>query len=379
MDWKAGEGSIRVFAQLRWACPLTLVTNPSISPPLGHWSYEFIGTSELRVKWRCFQFTQIYWKLVIYLICICESLTFLQRLTGVLCWSLSDMSSTAFIEPKTVMEFIRDLLNKELSRSLTDADRIKVGCLNYSPAVSMAHSIWDFFTIILRCYIQLDLNCNSQDVWNRSDNQFVSLIVTGSRMRLWDVWNCCWQIKKALRGVKVEVTHRGSMRRKYRISGLTNQATNELEYVFLVIPVQIFLWRWVLEWTNWYTIGFGTFLFKAMSLMELTVHCIAQISCWREWNFEVCYWLFSGDLWLHYSTSIITMPSSRELTEAQLSSNGGLQDCGGPTLFQAFEWTPNYGLTQSDMPKTSGPWEGHPAGNFVFLDMVWMIIGGTDG
>ena len=36
------------------------------------------------------------------------------------------------------------------------------------------------------------------------------------------------QIKKALRGVKVEVTHRGNMRRKYRISGLTSQATGEL-------------------------------------------------------------------------------------------------------------------------------------------------------
>jgi hypothetical protein len=81
------------------------------------------------------------------------------------------------------------------------------------------------------------------------------------------VWNCCWQIKKALRGVKVEVTHRGSMRRKYRISGLTNQATNELEYVFLAIAVLIFLWRWVLECTNWYTIGFGTCFYKATSLM----------------------------------------------------------------------------------------------------------------
>lgn len=38
----------------------------------------------------------------------------------------------------------------------------------------------------------------------------------------------CEQIKKALRGVKVEVTHRGNMRRKYRISGLTSQATREL-------------------------------------------------------------------------------------------------------------------------------------------------------
>lgn len=49
MDWKAGEGSIRVFAQLRWACPLTLVTDPSISTLLGHRSYEFSRTSELRV------------------------------------------------------------------------------------------------------------------------------------------------------------------------------------------------------------------------------------------------------------------------------------------------------------------------------------------
>lgn len=40
------------------------------------------------------------------------------------------------------------------------------------------------------------------------------------------------QIKKALRGVKVEVTHRGNMRRKYRISGLTSQATRELTYAF---------------------------------------------------------------------------------------------------------------------------------------------------
>lgn len=40
------------------------------------------------------------------------------------------------------------------------------------------------------------------------------------------------QIKKALRGVKVEVTHRGNFRRKYRISGLTSQPTRELMYVF---------------------------------------------------------------------------------------------------------------------------------------------------
>ncbi|RWW60920.1 hypothetical protein BHE74_00032042, partial [Ensete ventricosum] len=72
-----------------------------------------------------------------------------------------DMSSTAFIEPLPVIDFVARLLNRDVqSRPLYDADHVK--------------------------------------------------------------------IKKALRGVKVEVTHRGNMRRKYRISGLTSQATREL-------------------------------------------------------------------------------------------------------------------------------------------------------
>nr|QDM36924.1 argonaute 1b [Nicotiana benthamiana] len=74
-----------------------------------------------------------------------------------------DMSSTAFIEPLPVIDFVTQLLNRDVSsRPLSDADRVK--------------------------------------------------------------------IKKALRGVKVEVTHRGNMRRKYRISGLTSQATRELTF-----------------------------------------------------------------------------------------------------------------------------------------------------
>ncbi|CAI9766500.1 unnamed protein product [Fraxinus pennsylvanica] len=74
-----------------------------------------------------------------------------------------DMSSTAFIEPLPVIDFVTQLLNRDVSaRPLSDADRVK--------------------------------------------------------------------IKKALRGVKVEVTHRGNMRRKYRISGLTSQATGELTF-----------------------------------------------------------------------------------------------------------------------------------------------------
>uniref|UniRef100_A0A0A0LUC9 PAZ domain-containing protein n=1 Tax=Cucumis sativus TaxID=3659 RepID=A0A0A0LUC9_CUCSA len=72
-----------------------------------------------------------------------------------------DMSSTAFIEAIPVIDFVAQLLNKDVySRTLSDADRIKV--------------------------------------------------------------------KKVLRGVKVEVTHRGNVRRKYRISGLTSQPTREL-------------------------------------------------------------------------------------------------------------------------------------------------------
>ncbi|XP_027356040.1 protein argonaute PNH1-like isoform X1 [Abrus precatorius] len=72
-----------------------------------------------------------------------------------------DMSSMAFIEPLPVIDFVAQILGKDVhSKPLSDADRVK--------------------------------------------------------------------IKKALRGVKVEVTHRGNFRRKYRISGLTSQPTREL-------------------------------------------------------------------------------------------------------------------------------------------------------
>ncbi|KAK1322438.1 Protein argonaute 1B [Acorus calamus] len=80
-----------------------------------------------------------------------------------------DMSSTAFIEPLPVIEFVSQLLNRDVTARMSDADRVK--------------------------------------------------------------------IKKALRGVKVEVTHRGNMRRKYRISGLTSQATRELTFYAFSFPV----------------------------------------------------------------------------------------------------------------------------------------------
>ncbi|XP_073046923.1 protein argonaute 10-like isoform X1 [Primulina eburnea] len=74
-----------------------------------------------------------------------------------------DIASAAFIEALPVMEFVAQLLGKDvLSRPLSDSDRVKV--------------------------------------------------------------------KKALRGVKVEVTHRGNVRRKYRVSGITTQPTRELVF-----------------------------------------------------------------------------------------------------------------------------------------------------
>ncbi|KAL4556451.1 hypothetical protein LXL04_039103 [Taraxacum kok-saghyz] len=78
-----------------------------------------------------------------------------------------DMASAAFIEALPVIDFVAQLLGKDvLSRPLSDADHVKVFIM----------------------------------------------------------------IKKALRGVKVEVTHRGSVRRKYRVSGLTSQPTRELVF-----------------------------------------------------------------------------------------------------------------------------------------------------
>ncbi|KAG6523468.1 hypothetical protein ZIOFF_013326 [Zingiber officinale] len=105
------------------------------------------------------QLVQTLYDLLLF-ICIFNSVD-LPYFPSLLCDA--DMSSTAFIEPLPVIEFVIELLNRDVqSRPLSDADRVK--------------------------------------------------------------------IKKALRGVKVEVTHRGNMRRKYRISGLTSQATRELTF-----------------------------------------------------------------------------------------------------------------------------------------------------
>lgn len=100
------------------------------------------------------------------------------------------MSSAAFIEALPVIEFVGQLLGKDvLSRPLSDSDRVKV--------LSLSGNVGCFSSILLHLIIRFSLQNGSQ-------------------------------IKKALRGVKVEVTHRGNVRRKYRVSGLTSQPTREL-------------------------------------------------------------------------------------------------------------------------------------------------------
>ncbi|KAM7280556.1 hypothetical protein ACFE04_007690 [Oxalis oulophora] len=75
-----------------------------------------------------------------------------------------DMSSTAFIKPVDVVQYVEELLDRNLTgRTLSNIDRVK--------------------------------------------------------------------IKKALKGVKVEVTHRGNMRRRYKIFGLTEQTTQDLTFL----------------------------------------------------------------------------------------------------------------------------------------------------
>uniref|UniRef100_M8BKB5 Protein argonaute PNH1 n=1 Tax=Aegilops tauschii TaxID=37682 RepID=M8BKB5_AEGTA len=95
-----------------------------------------------------------------------------------------DMSSTAFIEALPVIDFVAQILGKDvMSRPLSDANRIK---------------------LVRSCPFDCAVLPNEAICLNAK------------------------QIKKALRGVKVEVTHRENVRRKYRISGVTAQPTHEL-------------------------------------------------------------------------------------------------------------------------------------------------------
>uniref|UniRef100_A0A7N2RFG2 PAZ domain-containing protein n=1 Tax=Quercus lobata TaxID=97700 RepID=A0A7N2RFG2_QUELO len=127
-----------------------------------------------------------------------------------------NMSSTAFIEPLPVIDFVAQILDKDVySRPLSDADRVKV--------------------------------------------------------------------KKALRGVKVEVTHRGNVRRKYRISGLTSQPTRELMYLdspslfFPLASCCVFLL---------YSFGMIIFFFFPLNSFPVDEQKNMKSSKWRKYKQE---------------------------------------------------------------------------------------------
>ena len=112
------------------------------------------------------------------------------------------MSSAAFIEPLPVVEFVAQLLGKDvMSRHLSDSDRIKV--------------LFQFYILFKhrKHFLSARILLYTMDL---IENHFIPSLD-----------HVC-QVKKALRGVKVEVTHRRNVRRKYRISGLTSQPTREL-------------------------------------------------------------------------------------------------------------------------------------------------------
>lgn len=70
----------------------------------------------------------------------------------------SDMSSTAFIEPLPVIEFVTQLLNRDVtSRPLSDSDRVKVrlSCFYLDHCYSLDRtlkSVWYFIFLQLCCF-----------------------------------------------------------------------------------------------------------------------------------------------------------------------------------------------------------------------------------
>ena len=117
------------------------------------------------------------------------------------------------------------------------------------------------------------------------------------------------QVKKALRGVKVEVTHRGNVRRKYRISGLTSQPTRELMYLdspSLFFPLAFLCFLIILFWND-YLILFPLKQFPSRWTKE------HEISCW----------VLSRGVWIYHSIFSSTLSSSGKSKEGELFAIGG--------------------------------------------------------
>lgn len=72
--------------------------------------------------------------------------------------NVADMSSTAFIEPLPVIEFVTQLLNRDVtSRPLSDSDRVKVRlscfCLDHCYSLDRTpKSVWYFILLQLCCF-----------------------------------------------------------------------------------------------------------------------------------------------------------------------------------------------------------------------------------
>lgn len=123
------------------------------------------------------------------------------------------------------------------------------------------------------------------------------------------------QIKKALRGIKVEVTHRGNMRRKYRISGLTPQATRELTYGCQHNSISSFSFRNLLIVQPDFFFCEPSFthlcLFYNLHLYGLNVYnLLEQFPSWWKRHYEVCCAIFSRDLRFSHSTYNLALPAS---------------------------------------------------------------------
>lgn len=82
---------------------------------------------------------RLSWYILVYIFPITEDVSF-----------FADMSSTAFIEPLPVIDFVTQLLNRDvLSRPLSDADRVKVCFLIFNLNIDECYSLYAVIIFIL--------------------------------------------------------------------------------------------------------------------------------------------------------------------------------------------------------------------------------------
>ncbi|KAL8152519.1 hypothetical protein V2J09_010279 [Rumex salicifolius] len=123
-------------------------------------------------------------------------------------------------------------------RELVSKRYLSYGRLFFSPKVQRPHQLgcglhtWrGFYQSVKPTQMGLSLNIDmyaSAFIEPLPVIEFVAQIL-GKEVHLRPLSDAdCVKVKKALRGVKVEVTHRGNTRRKYRVSGLSSQPTREL-------------------------------------------------------------------------------------------------------------------------------------------------------